>query len=646
MSGRSNWKKKRQCMLMNENICRPECVTSERIGSVEQKTADKCVHGYKPKYGMLSCVRYVYRLLWDKERGLVFAGIFTIPLSLVLSAFALYTPAVILYALETAEQFSYIALVIAGVSFGKLLFELAHNIIAARTEYAQNRVSNQMMYLWQWKRRDRDWNHEYNPEVQKGDERSREAFQSANTAGTYFPMDFANIIATLLNFLLFGSVISLLNPVIILVLALGCMVNYCADKWRREKNLSDKDVRNDLVKKLNYSTRDMSIHFEYAKDLRLYNMEKPLLDRLVMVFDKNLSAVRKVERRGILAALAGFLVILIRDAAAYAFLVYKAAAGEIDASSFVLIFTAITSMSSLMDKILQIVNRIYEGAIQVSGFRETMDIKDRLNRGEGIPVPKGPFSIEFKNVSYQYPRGEKKVLDNISFKIEAGEKIALVGLNGAGKTTLTMIMCGLLLPDEGEVLLDGHSLYEYNRDEMYRLFGLVPQQYNLLAVSIARNISAAVSEKEIDYDRLQHCIEVAGLSEKIKSLPDGVDTLLNRTLHKEAVELSGGETQKLLLARLLYKNPPCIILDEPTAALDPIAEDKIYRNYNEIASNATSVFISHRLASTRFCDRIFLLDGASFAEAGTHEELMSAGGKYRELFEIQSRYYREGVSEG
>lgn len=125
-----------------------------------------------------------------------------------------------------------------------------------------------------------------------------------------------------------------------------------------------------------------------------------------------------------------------------------------------------------------------------------------------------------------------------------------------------------------------------------------------------------------------------------------MDTLLNRTLHKEAVELSGGETQKLLLARLLYKNPPCIILDEPTAALDPIAEDKIYRNYNEIASNATSVFISHRLASTRFCDRIFLLDGASFAEAGTHEELMSAGGKYRELFEIQSRYYREGVSEG
>lgn len=298
-------------------------------------------------------------------------------------------------------------------------------------------------------------------------------------------------------------------------------------------------------------------------------------------------------------------------------------------------------MSTLMDKLLQILNRIFDGAIQVSQFREAMDLKDNLNRGKGIPVPKVPFSIEFRNVSYQYPKGEKKVLDNISFKIEAGEKIALVGLNGAGKTTLTMLMCGLILPDEGEVLLDGHSLYEYNRDEMYGLFGVVPQHYNLLAVSIARNIASAISDEDIDYDKLQYCIEMAGLSEKIKTLPNGAATPLNRTLYQDAVELSGGETQKLLLARLLYKNPPCIILDEPTAALDPIAEDKIYRSYNEIAANATAVFISHRLASTRFCDRIFLLDGARFAEAGTHEELMAAGKKYKELFDIQSKYYKE-----
>ena len=141
---------------------------------------------------------------------------------------------------------------------------------------------------------------------------------------------------------------------------------------------------------------------------------------------------------------------------------------------------------------------------------------------------------------------------------------------------------------------------------------------------------------------MSRCLTLAGLDEKIASLPRGAETPLNREIHPDGIELSGGETQKLLLARLLYKNPACIILDEPTAALDPIAEDKMYRRYNEIAAHATSVFISHRLASTRFCDRIFLLDGANFAEVGTHAQLMAAGGKYRELFDIQSKYYREG----
>lgn len=597
--------------------------------------------GRTPKYGMFSCVRYTYQLLWNTERELVFAGILTVPVSLMLSAVTLYTPAAVLSVLETSERFSTISMVIIGLLLVKLLFDLAQNLISAKVEYAQHRVRNQMMYLWNSKRRDRDWNHEFDPEIQRIDERSRNAFQSTNAAGAHFPMDFADIVSSLLNFLLFGSVISLLNPVIILLLIVGCMLNYFADRWKRQINLNEKDQRNDLLKKLNYSTRDISIHFEYAKDMRLYNMEKPLLDRLAYIFDLNLNEMKRVERRNVLTALVSFLVILIRDAAAYTFLIYKAVNGEVDASSFILYFSAITSMSTLMDKVLQILNRIFDGAIQVSDFRESMDLKDHLNRGRGIPVPRGPFSIEFKNVSYQYPQGEKKVLDNISFKIAAGEKIALVGLNGAGKTTLTMLMCGLLLPDEGEILLDGHSLYEYNRDEMYALFGSIPQKYNLLPVSIAQNIASAMTVDEIDDDRLQYCIEVAGLSEKIKTLPNGASTLLNRTVNKDAVELSGGETQKLLLARLLYKDPPCIILDEPTAALDPIAEDKMYRSYNAIARNATSIFISHRLASTRFCDRIFLLDGAKFAESGSHEELMAAGKKYRELFDIQSSYYRK-----
>ncbi len=595
----------------------------------------------KPKYGMLSCVRYIYRILWQGERGLVFTGIFTVPVSLALSALALYAPPVMLSVLETSERFSKVALVIMGLLLAQLLFELANNVISAKINSSENYVLRQMGYIWEQFQRERDWYHMYNPEVQKADKRADDAITNNHTAGVHFPMEFSNMLTQVLSFLLFGSVVSLLHPAIILLLVVGCLIGAALGKWERGKNWEDRDIRNDLDKKIGYAAFGMSRDFKYAKDVRLYGMKKPLHDRLDRLFALRMAEQGKVERRSILAAAAQFLVILIRDGAAYIFLIGEAVRGNVDASSFVLYFSAITSLSGVMGGILGTINRVSEGAMQVSDFREAMEVEDRLNRGPGIPVPQGPFSIEFKNVSYQYPKGEKKVLDHISFRIEAGEKIALVGLNGAGKTTLTMLMCGLLLPDEGEILLDGHTLYEYNRDEMYALFGVVPQRFHLLPVSLARNIASAAAEETIDRDRLADCIRLAGLTEKITSLPRGADTLLGRELNEDGIELSGGETQKLLLARLLYKNPPCIILDEPTAALDPIAEDKMYRSYNEIAARATSIFISHRLASTNFCDRIFLLDNAGFAEVGTHEELMAAGGKYKELFEIQSKYYSE-----
>ena len=354
---------------------------------------------YQPKYGLFSCVKYTYRLLWNTERELVWVSLFMVPLSLILSALTIYITPTVISVLETSQHFSTVTLIIMGLLFAKLLFDLAQNIISTKTEYAQYRMSNQMMYLWQCKRRDRDWNHEYNPEVQHHDERCKNAFQSPGSAGSNFPMDFANIIASILNFVLFGSVISLLNPMIILLLVLGCFLNYLAENWRRRQNLNDLDLRNDLLKKLNYSTRDMSTNFQFAKDMRLYNMEAPLLKRLEHVFDQTLAAVAKMERRSLLVATINLLIILIRDGAAYAVLIYKTVQGEVDAASFILIFSAITAMSSLMDKVLQILNRIFDGAVQVSEFRETFALQDNLNRRKGIPVPTGPFSIEFKNVS-------------------------------------------------------------------------------------------------------------------------------------------------------------------------------------------------------------------------------------------------------
>ncbi len=600
----------------------------------------------KPKYGLFSCVAYIYRLLWQTERGLAFTGFLTVPLTVILSALALYMPPAVLRALGAQKSFSYVALVILGFLLTKLCFDLANLVITTKIGSSEHFVLMRMIYMYNEYQRTRDNYLNYDSEVAKLDQRGEAAISNNHTAGVHFPMDFANLAGTVLNFVLFGSVISMLHPVILLLLAAGSAVSYAAGAWERKKNWESQDIRNRIDKKIKYATLGTSWDFRFAKDIRLYQMQDSLHERFMRLLGQARREKWKCERRSIMAAAAGFLVVLIRDGAAYAFLISKAAAGELDAASFVLYFSAITSMAGLMSSILWTVNRVLDGALQVSDYREGLEATGKLNHGEGIPVPAKPFSIEFKHVSFRYPKGEKKVLDDISFKIEAGEKVALVGVNGAGKTTLIRLMCGLLLPDEGEILLDGHTLYEYNRDEMYTLFGLVPQVFSFLPVSIARNIACAGEKDEIDRGKLERSIELSGLSEKIASLPLGAETPLGRELSREGTELSGGETQKLLLARLLYKNPRCILLDEPTAALDPIAEDRIYHKYREIAEDATSVFISHRLASTPFCDRIFLLEGARFAEVGTHDELMAADGIYRGLFDVQSRYYRENVQPG
>jgi len=593
----------------------------------------------KPKYGILSCVGYMYKLLWKHERVFAFVGFFTVPVSLGMSALTLYVPSITLRYLQTSDRFSTIALVILGLALADILLSLMEKRIGIETMLARNYIRGRMDYQLTSRLRDRDFFLDYDPQIKLLDQRARQGYQQA----VMFPLNFAEMVSIVLKFFLFSSIISLLNPLILLLLAVGCAITYFLSQWERRRNYETADERNKITKKLNYLSYDVANNFKFGKDIRLYNFR----DYLSLLARKLLGEYKveaeKMEQRSFFAAFINFLVVLVRDGAAYAFLIYKAVAGEIDSAEFVLYFSAITQMSGFMLNLLNIWTNIQTGALHVSDYREALEAGDQLNRGPGIPLPKGAFSIEFKNVTFRYPGEKRNVLENISFKIPAGEKLALVGLNGAGKTTLTRLMCGLLLPTEGEILLDGHTLFEYNRDELYTLFGLVPQDYNLLPVSLAQNIACTDTEEEIDREKLFQCIRFAGLDEKVDSLPDGIATPLNRQVNLNGIELSGGEAQKLLLARLLYHSPKCIILDEPTAALDPLAEDKMYHKYNSLAAGSTSIFISHRLASTRFCDRIFLLDGAVIAETGTHAELMAAGGKYRELFDLQSKYYKDNL---
>ena len=225
--------------------------------------------------------------------------------------------------------------------------------------------------------------------------------------------------------------------------------------------------------------------------------------------------------------------------------------------------------------------------------------------------------------------------------IRPGERLAIVGLNGAGKTTLVKLLCGFYDPDEGRVTLNGIDIREFNRREYYGLLCAMYQEFSILDMTIAENVAQRI--EGIDEGKVWNCLKLAGLSNFVHSLPKGLQTHVGRNVYTDGILLSGGQTQRLMLARALYKGGPILVLDEPTAALDPIAESDIYQKYSAMSGGKTSIFISHRLASTRFCARILYLADGTIAEEGTHEELLKMGGAYAELYEIQSRYYQEGA---
>ena len=268
-------------------------------------------------------------------------------------------------------------------------------------------------------------------------------------------------------------------------------------------------------------------------------------------------------------------------------------------------------------------------------------INDRDMDYDGtLPVEKrtdNEYRLEFQNVSFRYPGAEDYVLKNINIKFRIGEKLALVGLNGAGKTTLIKLLLRLYEPTEGQILLNGIDIRLYDYREYMTIFGVVFQDYQLFDFPLDENIACS---EEPDEKRIAEVLEKVGLTERVSKMKNGVHTVLSHETAEEGENLSGGEAQKVAIARALYKDAPFVILDEPTAALDPLAEAEIYENFRELVGDKTSIYISHRMSSCRFCDRIIVLSDGGIAEEGTHEELMQENGLYADLFNTQAQYYQ------
>lgn len=459
-----------------------------------------------------------------------------------------------------------------------------------------------------------------------------------------------DLMTSCIGFVVYLALLTNLNLWLAALVAATTAVSYFASKRINEWGYLHRSEELELTKRIEYANKTATSR-EFAKDIRMFGLRGWLEDLWGSTMRLYSAFCAKRERKYIWANIIDIVLTFLRNGIAYAFLIGITVKNGLPASQFLLYFAALSGFAQWVVEILDKLSVMHKQSLDISTIREFLDWDEPfdLNGGERIAFePNKQYEIRLDDVSFRYPKADKDTLSHINLTVHPGEKLAIVGLNGAGKTTLVKLVCGFLDPTEGRILLNGEDIRKFNRNDYYALFSAVFQEFSVLDVTVKENVAQCVDG--IDETRVWQCIDKAGLTEKIKSLPKGIETHLGRRVFKDGVEFSGGQTQRLMLARALYKNAPILVLDEPTAALDPIAENDIYQKYNDMTHGRTSFFISHRLASTRFCDRIIFVDGGKIAEEGTHDELLKNGGGYAYLFEVQSKYYRsdnqDGTSDG
>ncbi len=393
----------------------------------------------------------------------------------------------------------------------------------------------------------------------------------------------------------------------------------------------------------NYLMRG-GITYREGKDIRIYRAQPMIKNALrEEERDRMVDGESRLERRaGLLdGSLSGLLM-----GGSYLFIVLRALSGALSAGSIVLFAAAIYRFSESLKTLSKSANEILMNASRMESTFAYLALPDRMESG-GVQMEEadGYGAVEFEDVSYTYPGAAAPALSHVSFRLEPGKKIAVVGMNGSGKTTMVKLLCRLYDPDGGRVTLNGRDIRDYTYEEYLRRFSVVFQDFQLLALPLGENVAGS---KDYDAARVEECLEKAGFGTRLGRMKNGLSTFLYRNMDQEGVEVSGGEAQKIALARALYKDAPIVVLDEPTAALDPVSEHEIYSGFRRLVGGRTAIFISHRLSSCRFCDEILVFHQGKLVQRGSHEELVSReDGLYAAMWQAQAQYYeKESLAEG
>lgn len=592
-----------------------------------------------PRYSMWNNIGFIIRQAWRIDNRLVILTFLQSPVLVLLPLLGSYLSASVVHLVaEDGVPFQLIETILL-LSFGMLILRVMQDYMNSKIEWAA--FKNRFSYISICSRKVMDMDYE-NIEAPAGQTRMQKAFNCLynNNSGTQkIFSQLVNLLSNVGGLITLSVLLLNVNPWIVVFLFVLTVGNYFIIRKNTVWLHRNKDNWVPIERKLKYIQKRAS-EFEMAKDIRLYNMVPWLKSLVNTSICQRMVWCKKSEKYGMTLSFLSALIAFVRDGIAYYVLISLALSGHLTLSDFVFYFGLIRQYYTWLMGIFNSYNAIHATSLDLNDFREFLDMPDHFNRGVGVQLPEVAPGIVFKDVSYRYSSSDKDTLKNLNFSIKPGEKIAIVGLNGAGKTTLVKLLSGLYAPTKGSITVGEQSIPEYCIYEYYSIISAVFQDILFLPTSVSKNI-ALKEEKDIDYDRVEQVLKLSGMFKKVESLPQKANTVILKSVVDGAVDLSGGEKQKLALARALYQNGKIMLLDEPTAALDPIAENEVYQKYFELTKVSTSVFISHRLSSTRFCDRILFLENGEIVEEGSHSQLMSLNGKYAKLYEVQSQYYKE-----